>query len=100
MRIDDSCIQFLAACVFKHLELESQLFDASIAAFRRQWNAILDRLDVPRRQVEGGATPLFRKTGGNGTRHTCVSVPFLLFSSRLLYRFAGRPPNFVRGSLT
>ena len=23
--------------------------------------------------------PLFRKTGGNGTRHTCVSVPFLLF---------------------
>ena len=23
--------------------------------------------------------PLFRKTEGNGTRHTCVSVPFLLF---------------------
>ena len=36
--------------------------------------------------------PLFGKTGGNRTRHTCVSG--------LLYRFAGRPPNFVRGSLT
>ena len=44
--------------------------------------------------------PLVKKTGGNGTRHTCVSVPFRLFSSRLLYRFAGRPPNFVMGSLT
>ena len=28
--------------------------------------------------------PLFRKTGGNGTRHTCVSVPFLLFSSKFV----------------
>ena len=41
--------------------------------------------------------PLFRKTGGNGTRHTCVSVPFLLLSSTLPCGFAGRPPNFVMG---
>ena len=44
--------------------------------------------------------PLFKKTEGNGTRHTCVSVPFLVFSSFLPYRFAGRPPNLSCGPST
>ncbi|CAK9079134.1 Uncharacterized protein SCF082_LOCUS37773 [Durusdinium trenchii] len=57
VRIDDSSIRFLAWCVFRHLSLDSQLFTASTASFRRQWNSVLDRLSVPRRQSEGGATP-------------------------------------------
>ena len=61
-------------------------------AMEIDWMEVWTQTSVP--------VPLFRKTGGNGTRHTCVSVPFRLFSPRLLYRFAGRPPNFVRGSLT
>ena len=57
VRIDDRSIQLLAWCVFSHLQLEAKLFPASTASFRRQWNCVLDRLEVPRRQAEGGATP-------------------------------------------
>lgn len=67
VRIDDLSIQFLAKCVFGRVALESPLFSASIAVFRRQWNAILDRLEVPRRQAEGGATPGTLR--GSGATH-------------------------------
>ena len=43
-------------------------------AIEIDWMEVWTQTSVP--------VPLFRKTGGNGTRHTCVSVPFLLFSSK------------------
>ena len=44
-------------------------------AMEIDWMEVWTQISVP--------VPLFRKTGGNGTRHTCVSAPFLLFSSRV-----------------
>ena len=66
-RLDDPSLQFLVRCVFRHLSLEDRLFPASVAAFRRQWNSLLDRLGVPRRQSEGGATPGTLR--GSGATH-------------------------------
>ena len=43
-------------------------------AMEIDWMEVWTQTSVP--------VPLFRETGGNGTRHTCVSVPFLLFSSK------------------
>ena len=43
-------------------------------AMETDWMEVWTQTSVP--------VPLFRKTGGNGTRHTCVSVLFLLFSSK------------------
>lgn len=41
----------------EELPLVSPLVPASVTAFRRQWNSILDKLQTLRRQAEGGATP-------------------------------------------
>ena len=57
VRIDDPSVLQLAQLLFEHLPLEQRLFGASIAVFRRQWNACLDHLGIPRRQTEKGATP-------------------------------------------
>ena len=46
------------------------------------------------------AVPLFRKTGGNGTRHTCVSVPFLLFPLGYSTGLQVGLQTLLRGSFT
>ena len=56
-RVDDPTILLLARCIFFALPLDAKLFNASIAVFRRQWNSILDFLEIPRRQASRGATP-------------------------------------------
>ena len=56
-RIDDPSIIFLVRVIFGKMALSDRLFGASIAVFRRQWNAILDFLQIPRRQAARGATP-------------------------------------------
>lgn len=67
VRVDDRSTQFLSWCIFGQLPLEQRLFPASLAVFRRQWNSILDRLEVPRRQSERGATPGVLR--GSGATH-------------------------------
>lgn len=42
---------------FAHLGVDDNLFRASIAVFRRQWDAVFDRSQAPRRQMSQGATP-------------------------------------------
>lgn len=56
-RIDDPQIIALAEKVFEQLPKSAQLFPGSISTFRKQWNAIMDRLGIPSRQAEQGATP-------------------------------------------
>ena len=56
-RVDDPTILLLARCIFFELPLDAKLFNASIAVFRRQWNCIMDFLEIPRRQASRGATP-------------------------------------------
>ena len=57
VRIDDASVLLLARLLFESLPLDSKLFEGSIAVFRRQWNACLDHIGIPRRQADRGATP-------------------------------------------
>ena len=52
---------------FQGLPLDHKLFPASIAVFRRQWNALLDHLEIPRRQLDPGVTPGTLR--GSGATH-------------------------------
>ena len=56
-RIDDPMIIFFAETVFGKLPLDDKLFAGSISMYRRQWNAVMDRLGVPYKQNLKGATP-------------------------------------------
>ena len=56
-RIDDQVIINFAESVFGGLPLSAQLYPGSLGSYRRQWNAIMDRLGVPYKQALHGATP-------------------------------------------
>ena len=70
-RIDDQTVIALVHKVFGAIRLEQRLFGASMAVFRRQWNNILDHLEVPRRQTARGATPGTLR--GSGATHLYLS---------------------------
>ena len=68
---------------FGHLSLDQRLYPASIAVFRRQWNSLLDRLDVPRRQSERGATPgVLRGSGATYEYLQCGSSAQIQWKGR------------------
>ena len=56
-RIDDWQIIAVAESAFNSLPLESPLYSGSMHSFRRQWNAIMQKLHIPHSQVVNGATP-------------------------------------------
>ena len=57
VRVDDESLTRFIFCLFHQLQLDDAIFPASTAVFRRQWNALLDKLEIPRRQSDRGATP-------------------------------------------
>lgn len=67
VRVDDCSLVDLAFCLLNRLSLEEMIFPASTAEFRRQWNALLDKLGIPRRQSDHGATPGTLR--GSGATH-------------------------------
>lgn len=67
VRVDDSSLILLIFCLTQHLQLDDAVFLASTAVFRRQWNALLDKLEIPRRQSDRGATPGTLR--GSGATH-------------------------------
>ena len=56
-RIDDQVIINFAESVFGGLPLGAQLYPGSLGSYRRQWNAIMERLGVPYKQALQVATP-------------------------------------------
>ena len=56
-RIDDPSIIALTEKLFGKLSLDSKLYPGSASTFRKQWDSVMDRLEVPRRQSQHGATP-------------------------------------------
>ena len=56
-RIDDPQVIAFAEKVFDHLPKTALLFPGSMATFRKQWNCLMDRLGIPNKQSEQGATP-------------------------------------------
>lgn len=56
-RIDDASIIALTEKLFGKLPFDARLFPASASTFRQQWDSVMDRFEVPRRQSQHGATP-------------------------------------------
>ena len=56
-RIDDGGIIAFTSAIFGKLQLDDKLYPASATSFRKQWDLVMDRLRVPRKQSERGATP-------------------------------------------
>lgn len=56
-RIDDSGIIAFTSAIFGNLQLDEKLYPASATSFRKQWDLVMDSLQVPRRQSQRGATP-------------------------------------------
>ena len=56
-RIDDESIINFVAAVYGGLPLDARLYPASMATFRKQWNAVMSALGVPHSQQLNGATP-------------------------------------------
>jgi hypothetical protein len=67
VKVTDESVIMLARLVFAQLPLDGRLFNASMAVFRRQWNAVLDHLEVLRQQICRGATPGTLR--GSGATH-------------------------------
>lgn len=71
VKIDDPSVLLMAQIIFEHLPLDRKLFGASIAVFRRQWNALLDHLGIPRKQAAGGAIPGTLRGSGATQLYLC-----------------------------
>ena len=56
-RVDDPSIIDFVEAVFGKVPLDSRLYPASMTTFRKQWNAVMQSLGVPYKQVDSGATP-------------------------------------------
>ena len=56
-RVDDPSIINYVEAVFSQLPLDSRLYPASMTTFRKQWNAVMQSLGVPHKQLDSGATP-------------------------------------------
>eukprot|EP00438_Fugacium_kawagutii_P022150 Skav235748 [mRNA] locus=scaffold803:24495:31367:+ [translate_table: standard] len=82
-KVDDVSVLVLAECIFSHLDVGSPLFSGSMAVFRRQWNAVFDRLRVPRTQQLRGATPgTLRGSGATAMYLECENIPKIAWRGR------------------
>lgn len=82
-RIDDPVIISIAERLFGSLELDERLFKASMGVFRKQWNLLLDRLGIPFRKVDQGATPAVLR--GSGATHLytgCEDIAWIAWRGR------------------
>jgi len=56
-RIDDLKMIAVIDRIFGRLPMTAKLFDGTMSMFRRQWNAIMKKLQIPHMQHVRGATP-------------------------------------------
>eukprot|EP00438_Fugacium_kawagutii_P009839 Skav202172 [mRNA] locus=scaffold482:47687:48724:+ [translate_table: standard] len=57
VKIGDVSVLALCWGIFNGVRPSGRLFNGSMAVFRRQWNHLLDHLEIPRKQMLRGATP-------------------------------------------
>ena len=82
-KIDDPDIIEVIESVFGPLPLNSRLMPGAISAFRRQWNCIMEKLGVPFRQAEKGATPgVLRGSGATYLYSCCEDVNWIAWRGR------------------
>ena len=56
-RIDDPNMIWVVERIFGHLALDQKLYPGSASSFRKQWDAVMQKLGIPHRQADRGATP-------------------------------------------
>ncbi len=82
-RVDDPfVIRFLEHLYFK-LPLDARLFPWTISVFRRQWNQVMDKLEIPRSQAKRGATPgVLRGSGATYLYAIYEDIPWIAWRGR------------------
>ena len=98
-RIDDPVIVAIAERLFGSLELDERLFKAPMGVFRKQWNLLLDRLGIPFRKVDKGATPAVLR--GSGATHLytgCEDIAWIAWRGRWAHTHTGILPSGSGGS--
>ena len=63
-KVDDAFAILFVEQVFGHLSWDSRLFPASMHTFRRMWDSVLTRLQIPCRAAAKGATPSVLRGSG------------------------------------
>lgn len=82
-RIDDPSIIDFVEAIFSKLPLDSRLYPASMTTFRKQWNAIMQSLGVPHKQLDSGATPgVLRGSGATFLYSTTEDVNWVAWRGR------------------
>ena len=82
-RVDDPIIIAVAERLYGSLELDSRLFKASMSVFRKQWNLLLDRLGIPFRRNDQGATPaVLRGSGATHLYSGCEDIGWIAWRGR------------------
>ena len=82
-RIDDPSIITICDILFYGLPLEARLFAGSISTYRKQWNSILAKLEIPFQQRLHGATPgVLRGSGATCLYHFSEDINWVAWRGR------------------
>eukprot|EP00438_Fugacium_kawagutii_P033912 Skav205523 [mRNA] locus=scaffold4253:32384:35068:+ [translate_table: standard] len=82
-RIDDEQIIAVVDSLFGSLPMQARLFTGTMGMFRRQWNAIMTKLQIPCSQVQRGATPaVLRGSGATFLYQTSEDVQWVAWRGR------------------
>ena len=82
-RIDDARIIAVIDRLFSDLPLHEKLFTGTMNMFRRQWNAVMKKLNIPFRQEARGATPgVLRGSGATFLYHASEDIQWVAWRGR------------------
>ena len=82
-RLEDPLVLSLLAALYLDLPLSSRLFRGSMHTYRRQWNKIMERLGVPHRLTDRGATPgVLRGSGATFLYLETEDLPLVAWTGR------------------
>lgn len=71
-KIEDALIVRYIEMVYGGFSLDAKLFPGSASVYRRQWDRIMDRLEIPHTRKHRGATPAVLR--GSGATHLYLAT--------------------------
>lgn len=71
-KIEDTLVISYLDALYGDLPLQAPLFNGSASVYRRQWDAIMDRLQIPHSRKTRGATPAVLR--GSGATHLYLAT--------------------------
>ena len=82
-RIDDQFMIWVAEHIFFDLPLEAKIFPETSYMFRKRWDLIMQRLGIPCKQSQRGATPgVLRGSGATFLYTMCEDVQWIAWRGR------------------